>query len=222
MNAEAPISAIDYGRLRAEPVRTDPYPFFIAEHVLPAGFADEVANDFPHIDRPGSVPVDELECGPAFRAVLDELESDRFRALMAEKFDVDLTAKAISMNARGQMRSKDGNIHTDTPVKLITVLLYFNKDWPGRKSALRILRNGHDLDDYVEEAPPTLGTMVAFKVTPNCWHGHTPVVGKRHSIQMNYLSGIERTGKHQRLHRLYGKARRAIARWRGKLPAEAV
>jgi len=62
---------------------------------------------------------------------------------------------------------------------------------------LRILRNGHDMDDYVQEIPPNAGRMVAFQVTDNCWRGHKPVVGKRLSIQMNYLVDEGALGKHK-------------------------
>ncbi len=148
--------------------------------------------------------------------MLDELRSDRFRALIADKFDVDLDDKDIVVNVRGQMRRTDGNIHTDTPSKLITVLAYFNDPGETDATALRILKNGHDLDDYVEEIPPRLGTIFAFKVTPDCWHGHKAIEGARKSLQMNYLSGIQTRGKHQLGHRLVGRFKRKVAHLVGR------
>jgi len=47
--------------------------------------------------------------------------------------------------------------------------------------------------------------MVIFKVTDNCWHGHTPLEGKRLSIQLNYLIGDSAKNKHQFFHRLSAK-----------------
>jgi hypothetical protein len=211
---QASATAVDYDALASAPLRTDPYPFVIAEGVIASDRAADVEADFPQMDKPGSIPVAKLEYGPAFAEFVEELKSDRFRAAMAEKFGVDLTGKEILVTARGQMRITDGNIHTDTPEKLITILIYFNRDWPDRRSALRILRGGDDLENYVEEARPLLGTMVAFKVTDNCWHGHTEMMGQRKSIQMNYLSGVKLRGKHQPLHRLKGQLRRAWKRWK--------
>jgi len=205
---------VDYDALAAAPLRTDPYPFVIAKDIIAADVAADVEADFPQMDKPGSIPVSKLEYGPAFADFVEELKSDRFRSAMADKFGVDLADKEILVTARGQMRITDGNIHTDTPEKLITILIYFNRDWADRRSALRILRGGEDLEDYVEEAPPLLGTMVAFKVTDNCWHGHTEMQGQRKSIQMNYLSGVKLRGKHQPLHRLKGQLRRAWKRWK--------
>ena len=59
-----------------------------------------------------------------------------------------------------------------------------------------------NIDDYVEEISPIAGTMVIFKVTDNCWHGHTPVQGKRLSIQMNYLISEHSKNKHSFFHKI--------------------
>jgi hypothetical protein len=53
--------------------------------------------------------------------------------------------------------------------------------------------------------------MVVFKVTPNCWHGHGAVSGKRLSLQLNYLSGVKTRGKHQLAHRLVGRMKRKVS-----------
>lgn len=198
--------------IRQAPVRHEPFPFFVVGGAINGGNADKAAEAFPRIDRPGAIDVEETQFGEPFAALLDDLRGDAFRKLIAEKFGVDLDGRDIAINVRGQTRLTDGNIHTDTPSKLVTVLLYFNE--PGRAdgTGLRILKNGKDLDDYVEEIPPTLGTMVAFKVTPNCWHGHKPFVGERHSLQLNYLSGVKTIGKHQLAHRLIGRMKRKVAR----------
>lgn len=198
--------------IRQAPMRQEPYPFFVVAGAISGVAADEAANAFPRIDRPGAIGVDETEFGKPFAALLDDLRGDQFRKLIAEKFDVDLNGLDTVINVRGQTRLTDGNIHTDTPSKLVTVLLYFNEPGQANGTGLRILKNGKDLDDYVEEIPPTLGTMVAFKVTPNCWHGHKPFVGERHSLQLNYLSGVKTIGKHQLAHRLIGRMKRKVAR----------
>lgn len=202
---------LDLQTIRQAPVRHDPYPYFVVPKAFTGPPAAAVAAAFPEIARPGAVDVDDTSYGPAFEALLDELKGDDFRALIAEKFDVDLGGRDIVINVRGKMRLTDGNIHTDTPSKLVTVLLYFNEPGEVDQTGLRILRNGRDLDNFVEEVPPTLGTMLAFKVTPDCWHGHKPLEGKRRSLQLNYLSGIKTVGKHQLGHRLAGRMKRKLA-----------
>jgi SM-20-related protein len=202
---------LDLERIRNAPVRADPYPYFMVEGALKAAEAPKVAADFPQIDRAGAINVDDTRFGPSFGALLDDLKSDAFRRLIAEKLDVELEGRDIVINVRGQMRLTDGNIHTDTPSKLVTVLLYFNEPGETDKTSLRILKNGKDLDDYVEDIAPRLGNMVVFKVTPNCWHGHNAVPGKRLSLQLNYLSGVKTRGKHQLAHRLVGRMKRKVS-----------
>ena len=59
---------------------------------------------------------------------------------------------------RGWLRAKDGQIHTDSKDKIITVLLYLNENWPHAGGRLRLLRNGTDLENFVTEVPPDNGT----------------------------------------------------------------
>lgn len=203
---------LNLDQIRRAEVRHAPYPFFSVRDALSPATAAEAARAFPAIDRPGAVSVEETRPGPRFEQLLDELRGPAFRKLIAEKFDVDLDGKDTVINVRGRTRWTDGNIHTDTPSKLITVLLYFNEPGQAEGTGLRILRGNKDIDDFVEEIPAELGTMVAFKVTPDCWHGHRPFEGERHSLQLNYLSGQKTLGKHQLLHRLVSRAKRKLAR----------
>ncbi|MFS8087075.1 MAG: DUF1232 domain-containing protein [Acidobacteriota bacterium] len=187
---------VDLARIQQAHVRQSPYPFFVLADAL--AHAHAVASSFPIIDRPGAIAVNDTEFGPSFGELLHELRSDDFRKLMAAKFNLDLEGKEIVINVRGQSRWTDGNIHTDTPSKLVTVLFYFNE--PGEAAeatGLRILRSDKDIEDFVEEVPPLLGTMVAFRVTPDCWHGFKAYSGARHSLQLNYLSGVKSTHKHE-------------------------
>lgn len=202
---------LDLDRIRNAPVKSEPYPYFFVEQAIRSDLAPKVAADFPEIDRPGAINVETTQFGPSFAALLDDLKSERFRKLIAEKLDVELDNRDIVINVRGQMRLTDGNIHTDTPSKLVTVLVYFNEPGEMDKTSLRILKNGKDLDDFVEEMPPRLGNMVVFKVTPDCWHGHQAVPGKRLSLQLNYLSGVTTRGKHQLAHRLVGRMKRKVS-----------
>jgi SM-20-related protein len=185
-------------------------------HVIVPGFVAEdgraaLARDFPRIDQPGSFPVGELRFGPAFRAFLDELEGPALRAAMARKFGLDLAGRPTMVTVRGQARPADGRIHTDTPSKLITVLIYMNEAWEAPGGRLRLLRRRDDLDDAVAEVPPAAGTLLAFRVTPHSWHGHKPASGPRRVVQLNWVAsaGVVRRerlrhGLSARVKRLFG------------------
>lgn len=198
--------ALDFDRIAATPLRTDPYPFVIVEQAIRAEVADALGAELPNVDRGGAIPLDELERGPLLDALVADLESERFRETMEGKFGMDLAGKEVVTTYRGMLRGKDGLIHTDTPAKTLTTLLYLNPTSDADTASLRILRSGSDLEDYVAEVPPRMGTMVIFKVTDNCWHGHKPMEGPRHSLQMNYLSGLDVKG--------HEKGRRRLQRWK--------
>ncbi|MEP7315420.1 MAG: 2OG-Fe(II) oxygenase [Sphingomicrobium sp.] len=203
---------LDFERIRRAKVQNLPYPFFIVAGAFLGGSGAQAAEAFPAIDRPGVIAAHETSHGEPFDEFLAEIEGDRFRSLITEKLEVDLAEAPTVVNVRGQARWTDGNIHTDSPTKAVTVLFYFNDEGEAPGTGLRILKGPSSLDDYVAEVPPTLGHMLAFKVTDNCWHGHPPFVGQRRSLQLNYLSGVVRSGKHQRARRFASHLSRRVGR----------
>ncbi len=194
-----------------ERLRTDPYPYIVVPGFVQGEALAAVLQDFPDIEHPGSMPISAVSGGQAYESLLSELQGDAFRRVVAEKFGFSLEGFPIMTTVRGVMREKDGRIHTDSKTKVVTVLLYLNDSWEAEGGNLRVLRDGEDIENFVEEVPPTAGTLIAFKVTDNCWHGHKPVVGKRLSIQMNYLVGEAAKGKHQFFHRLSAKLKKVFA-----------
>ena len=170
-----------------------------------------LARDFPRIDQPGSFPMADLACGPAFRAFVAELEGEAMRQACAAKFAIDLAGRPSLVTVRGQARPSDGRIHADAPSKLVTVLVYMNEAWEAPGGRLRLLRKQDDLDSAVAEVPPAAGTLLAFRVTPNGWHGHKPASGPRRVVQLNWLvsAGVARRerlrhGVSARIKRLFG------------------
>ncbi len=201
---------LNYSLLRDTPVNTQPYPHLVHTDCIAADALAGVLADFPDIDVPGSVPVSELSGGPYFEEFISELEGKHFRELIEHKFSIALQERPVVTTVRGLMREKDGRIHTDSRSKLITVLMYFNQEWEHPGGRLRLLQDKHSIDNYAAEISPLAGTMVAFKVTDNCWHGHTPVVGKRLSLQLNYLVSKKAQSKHSFLHSLSAKVKKAF------------
>ncbi len=173
---------------RATPLVTEPF-----QHLIVPGFIGPAAlaainADYPNISSSGSFPVDQVSFGPAFQTLLDELESDEFRAAFEEKFGIDLSGRPTVTTVRGRCDGGDGKIHTDSTSKIITVLIYTNETWDRAGGRLRLLRSAHDLNDIIVEVPPVSGTMLAFKRSDNSWHGHEPFAGERRVIQFNWLT----------------------------------
>ena len=85
---------------------------------------------YPPMSGGGSFPIESLDTGMAIKEVIDELDSPAFESVIAERFGVDLAGRPKMYSLRGYTRGKDGQIHTDSRDKIITVLLYLNETWP--------------------------------------------------------------------------------------------
>lgn len=192
---------IDYAAIENTAVEQTPYPYFGIDNVFSENSHQALLNDFPVIKNGGSLPLDAIEVTGELARLVDEINSDQFRQVMAKKFDVDLTDKPIVITARGFSRQRDGQNHTDSKTKLITVLLYVNDGWDSPNGRLRML-NGNDINDYAAEFSSSIGQMIAFKVTDNCWHGYQSYEGQRQSLQINYLAEEKYTNHHVYRHKL--------------------
>jgi SM-20-related protein len=179
---------LDMVAFRATPRTTEPFEYLVLPGFVRPDACARINADYPDISERGSFPVAQLAFGPAFREFLDELESDEFRAAFEEKFGIDLTGRPTTVTVRGQCSAKDGQIHTDSLSKIITVLIYMNPSWEEAGGRLRLLRSGEDLDDVIAEVPPSEGTLLAFKRADNSWHGHKPFNGQRRAIQFNWVT----------------------------------
>jgi SM-20-related protein len=173
---------------RATPLVREPF-----QHLIVSGFIGPAAlkainADYPKISTAGSFPVDQVNFGPAFQTLLDELESDEFREAFEEKFGLDLLGRPTVTTVRGRCDARDGKIHTDSTSKIITVLIYVNESWEQAGGRLRLLRSADNLNDIIIEVPPVAGTLLAFKRSDNSWHGHEPFAGERRVIQFNWLT----------------------------------
>jgi SM-20-related protein len=199
---------LDLDAFATTPLQREPFPYLIVPRFLRDTALAEIAADFPRIAKPGSFPVSELSFGPHFRALLDALEGPELRHAFAAKFDMDLTDRPTMVTVRGRAQARDGRIHADSKTKLITVLLYMNAGWEAPGGRLRLLRSADSLADYVAEVPPIEGTLIAFKVTPNSWHGHEPTEGERRVVQLNWVRDDKVVRHEQSRHRFSARLKR--------------
>lgn len=193
---------LDISALERAPLDSDPFDHVIVRSFITRPGLKTVNGDFPRISKPGSFPLDTLEYGPGFGKLVTELRSRAFRDAMAEKLGVDLSGKPTMITVRGQCRGRDGQIHTDSRDKLVTVLIYLRENWGADGGRFRILRGPDDIEDYAAEVPPVDGTMVAFRCEPHAWHGHKPYEGERRAIQLNWVSGDKYVAREQRRHKI--------------------
>ena len=179
---------INSDKLSHAKVEKEFFPFFYVDNVfLDHINTEQIINDFPDISDGGSFHLTSTHSGDSINQLIEELESEEFKKILENKFSVNLDETKVVTTLRGYSRKKDGKIHTDSKTKILTVLLYLNKNWSDDKGNLRLLKGNSNLEDYIKEIPCTLGSLVAFKVTDKCWHGFKSYEGKRLSVQLNYI-----------------------------------
>ncbi|MFO1433650.1 MAG: 2OG-Fe(II) oxygenase, partial [Candidatus Competibacteraceae bacterium] len=118
---------------------------------------------------------------------MDELQSSAFRQQVEAKFGIDLSNYPVMINVWGYCGRGSGKIHTDAKTKVITVLVYLNRDWSHEGGRLRLLRSATDLEDYAAEVLPVDGTLLVFRRSQKSFHGHKPFEGERRMVQLNWV-----------------------------------
>lgn len=182
------LQTLDLEAFRATPLTKDPFEYLVVPGFVRPEAAKAINADYPNVTERGSFPVGQLSFGPGFQKLLDDLEGDDFRHAFEEKFGIDLSGRPCTTTVRGTCGGKDGQIHTDSESKIITVLIYMNPAWEKPGGRLRLLRSGTDLEDVITEVPPNEGTLIAFKRSNKSWHGHKPFQGPRRVIQFNWVT----------------------------------
>ncbi len=200
----------DLAAFEATPLVHDPFDFLIVPGFIRRGALKALNRDFPVIEGPGNASPEGLQYGPAFAALLEELQGEALAARFAAKFGVDLEGALKSISVRRHSEATDGHIHTDHRSKLITVLLYFNLEWPHEGGRLRMLRSATDLEDYAAESVPAGGNLLAFRRTDTSFHGHKPFVGERRILQLSYARPSLLVDYQRRIGRLTKPIRRLL------------
>jgi hypothetical protein len=206
------MSAIaDFAALEAAPVNTVPFRHILVPDFVPPSMLARVHAGLPRSQKGGSFPHEALRLGPEARALMTEMEGLALKAIIGRKLEMALDDAPTMLTMRLYCRQKDGQIHTDSDAKRVTILLYLNPEseaFSQQEGCLRLLRGPDDLEDYAVEVPPTRGTLLVFPNGPTTWHGHRPYVGARHSVQLNYMENDSRARSELRRHRLSALVKR--------------
>jgi len=193
---------IDLDAFEAAPAAREPFayamvPGFVKQAAMPA-----INADYPLVTHPGSFPLPTLQYGPAFAELMDAIQGPEFTRAVERKLDIDLTGRPTMVTARGISAARDGQIHTDSRTKLVTVLIYMNNEWEAKTGRLRLLRGPDNLEDVIAEVPPDQGTLLIFKNEPHAWHGFHPFEGPRRVIQLNWVTDQSVVRREQFRHRV--------------------
>lgn len=171
-----------------------PFPLLIAYSVLPEQLQQDLDRDFPRCRSAGFFPYDAADCGPAVRALVDELTSRAFANALGERLGIARLGEFPTLVTICRvLNRRHGTIHTDSASKIATALLYLNPSWPDTSDGcLRFLARPDDIDALVApEISPLYGTLAAFRRADNSFHGHLPYEGERRVIQVAWLRDTE-------------------------------
>lgn len=177
----------DWEKLRATPLCRDPYEHIIVSAFVKPEALGKINAGYPVIEHTGSFSIEGLQFGSDFQSMVDALESEQFRNAFEEKFQTRLSGRPTTITVRGRCAWGDGQIHTDSASKIITILIYLNSIWHDRGGRLRLLR-GKNMEDMATEVIPSGGNLVAFLRSDHSWHGHLPFSGERRVIQFNWVT----------------------------------
>ena len=181
------MSVLDLTALDSAPLQQDPYDFLVVKNAIRPETLRELNHDYPQIDKPANYAPGDLEYGPSFKQLLEELDSPEFEQHVARKFGVNLDGAIKTITVRKFSEPSDGHIHTDHWSKIITLLVYFNPEWDQDGGRFRVLRSGTDIEDYAAEVAPLGGTMLAFHRCNKSWHGYKRFQGERRMVQMSWV-----------------------------------
>jgi hypothetical protein len=203
---------IDIEAVRQTPLTREPFPFVMVPHFVRGANIEAINADFPRVTHAGSFPLPTLQYGPAFAAFMDAIRGPEFTNVVSQKLGIDLAGRPTMITVRGQSAARDGQIHTDSRTKLVTVLIYMNGRWESPTGRLRLLRSPDNLNDVIAEVPPDEGTLLVFENKPNAWHGFEPFDGPRRVIQLNWVTNGRVVWWEQTRHKISAFFKRL--RWR--------
>ncbi len=163
-----PALPIDVDAVRAAALEREPFPYLMVPGFVRSEAIADIEADFPAVEHPGSFPLPTLSYGPAFARFMDAIRGPEFTRAVADKFGIDLSRRPTMITVRGQSSARDGQIHTDSVTKLITVLIYMNGKWESPVGRLRLLRSKDNLNDVIAEVPPDEGTLLVFRNPAQC------------------------------------------------------
>ncbi|WP_287834120.1 2OG-Fe(II) oxygenase [Acidiphilium sp.] len=204
---------VDFEGLAATETSADPFPHLVMRGFVRPERLTSVVADLPPLGARGSFPIESVRLGPNAAQLMDEMKGERMRQIIAGKFGLDLDRAPVMLTLRGRTDARDGKIHCDSIAKRVTILLYLNpasEAWARQDGCLRLLRGPDDLEDYAVEVPPVDGTLLVFPNGPTTWHGHRTYVGKRYTVQMNYMTTDAKARYEMRRHRVSALVKRLL------------
>ena len=196
------LTTLNVDAIRHADRSSEPYDYMLGQGFLREDAVADLRRDFPAIEKPGYLTVDEVQLGGRFKTLIDELESPELTEELSKRFGRDLHPYPRLTTIMKRSQPKYGAIHTDGPSKVMTMLVYMNDNWEtGEGGRLRVLYDGEHFEPYKVEVPPVMGTVFAFLRGDQSWHGHQPFVGERKVVQIAWVTNADELARKKKRNR---------------------
>lgn len=196
------LTLLNVDAIRTAERSNEPYDYMLGSGFLRDEAVPDLRRDFPAIDKPGYLTVDEVQLQGRFKALIEELEGEELTEELSKKFGKDLHPYPRLTTIMKRSQPKYGAIHTDGPSKVMTMLVYMNDNWEvGEGGRLRVLYDGEHFEPYKVEVPPVMGTVFAFLRGDASWHGHQPFAGERKVVQIAWVTNADELARKKKRNR---------------------
>src|SRR4051794_16433397 len=101
-------SLINLDVIRNAPTNSEPYPHFMASGFLRQDAIEDLRRDFPAIEKPGFLTVEEVDLRGSFKQLIDEVEGSPLAKALSEKLGLDLDPHPRLTTIRRISQLKDG------------------------------------------------------------------------------------------------------------------
>src|ERR1700754_4828066 len=108
------MSMFDFKAFDRAEMQRDPCDFIMVPGFVTPEAMEAINADYPAITEAGNFPPEDLAHGPAFQAMLEQLNAPEMKARFAEKFGMDLSECPLELTVRKYADASDGNVHNDS------------------------------------------------------------------------------------------------------------
>ncbi|MBV9494875.1 MAG: 2OG-Fe(II) oxygenase [Acidobacteria bacterium] len=207
---------IDWDRFARQPLHTEPYLWAVADRLYAPGDAGALAATFPgdhfkhladyagekdfeyesreligmgatSVSRPAAL-------SGAWRALAEDLLSERYRDAMATLIGIDLSDAPLEVNVFHYPPGGSLGPHPDLSDKIVTHVLYFNESWNDAEGGCLTILGSADANDVVHTISPIVGNSAILVRSDNSWHAVSPVARDCRSSRRSLTATFYRPG----------------------------
>ena len=195
---------IDLQQLRRGTLQTDPYRWAEVGNLFPPADAEALAASYPFdhyklVADYGGEKDYEYEARPlvvmgrtavsyrerlsdAWQQLADDFLSPAYRTALAELTGCDLSKALLEVNVFHYGPGASLGPHPDLPDKIVTHVLYFNRNWNNRDGGCLTVLRSKSPASIAAEISPVIGNSAVLVRSDKSWHAVSKVVaGSRES-----------------------------------------